>query len=85
LAWLLRTLALSAAIGTAVTLTEPAQVRLLVLDHVRIVDGTGAPPIENGRILIEGERIAGVGAAGAIQVPSGAETVDLAGRTVIRG
>jgi imidazolonepropionase-like amidohydrolase len=76
---------LSAAIGTAVSLTEPAQVRLLVLDHVRIVDGTGAPPIENGRILIEGERIAGVGAAGAIQVPSGAETVDLAGRTVIPG
>jgi imidazolonepropionase-like amidohydrolase len=76
---------LSAAIGTAVTLTEPAQVRLLLLDHVRIVDGTGAPPIENGRILIEGERIAGVGAAGAIQVPSGAETVDLAGRTVIPG
>jgi imidazolonepropionase-like amidohydrolase len=56
-----------------------------LLDHVRIVDGTGAPPIENGRILIEGERIAGVGAAGAIQIPSGAETVDLAGRTVMPG
>jgi imidazolonepropionase-like amidohydrolase len=57
----------------------------LVLDNVRVIDGSGAAPIENGRIVIEGERIARVGPAGAIAVPTGAETVDLSGRTVIPG
>ena len=37
------------------------QPRALVLDNVRIIDGTGAAPIENGRIVIQGERIAAVG------------------------
>jgi imidazolonepropionase-like amidohydrolase len=68
-------------IGTAGT----AQTRLIVLDNVRIVDGGGGTPIENGRIVIERDRIARVGPAATIGVPAGAETVDLSGRTVIPG
>ena len=69
----------------AVTVADTAQTRLLVLDHVRIIDGSGAPPIENGRILIDGDRIARAGPAAAIEMPAGADTVDLAGRTVMPG
>jgi imidazolonepropionase-like amidohydrolase len=75
--------------GAAVALwgrtTETLQTRSLVLDHVRIIDGGGAAPIENGRIVIDGERIARVGPAGTIEAPAGAETIDLSGRTVIPG
>jgi imidazolonepropionase-like amidohydrolase len=61
------------------------QPRALVLDNVRIVDGTGAAPIENGRIVLQGERIAAAGTAAAVAAPANAERVDLAGKTVIPG
>jgi imidazolonepropionase-like amidohydrolase len=61
------------------------QPRTLVLDDVRIIDGTGAMPIEHGRVVIEGERVTGVGPADAVAVPANAERVDLAGRTIVPG
>ena len=59
--------------------------RAIVLDSARIVDGTGAPPIENGRIVIEGDRIVRVGPAAKTPAPADAERIDLAGRTIIPG
>ena len=61
------------------------QTRPVVLDNVRIIDGGGGAPIENGRIVIDGERIVRVGPAATIGVPAGAETIDLSGRTAIPG
>ncbi len=61
-----------------------AQPRMLVLDNARIIDGTGAPPIEHGRIVIEGKTIVAVGAE-RTPAPAGAERIDLGGRTVIPG
>jgi hypothetical protein len=71
------------ALSTAAA--QNAQKRGLVLDNVRIIDGSGAAPIENGRIVIERDRIARIDRAAAIGVPTGAERIDLAGRTVIPG
>lgn len=62
-----------------------AQGKLLVLDNVRVIDGTGAAPIERGRVLIEGDRIVRVGRAQDVDAPRGAETIDLAGRTIMPG
>src|SRR3954454_15521363 len=61
------------------------QINAIVLDDVRIIDGTGAMTIEHGRVVIEGERVSGVGAADAVAVPANAERVDLAGRTIVPG
>ena len=61
------------------------QARSVVLENVRIVDGTGAAPIENGRVVIDGDRITRVGPAAAVPAPPGAERIDLAGRTAIPG
>jgi imidazolonepropionase-like amidohydrolase len=61
------------------------QTQSVVLENVRIIDGTGAAPIENGRVVIDGDRITRVGTAATVPAPSGAERVDLAGRTVIPG
>jgi imidazolonepropionase-like amidohydrolase len=71
-----------AAAGAAAPAMQTADV---VLDNVRIIDGSGGAPIENGRIVIERDRIVGVGRPADVAVPSGAETVDLSGRTVIPG
>ena len=57
----------------------------LLLDNVRIIDGSGGTPVERGRIVIEGGRISRLGPVDQVPAPSGAETVDLAGRTVLPG
>ena len=74
-----------AALALSVAVAPAAQIRRVALDNARVIDGSGAAPIENGRIIIEGDRIARVGRAAEIGAPGVAETVDLSGRTVIPG
>jgi imidazolonepropionase-like amidohydrolase len=62
-----------------------AQTRVVVLDNVRVIDGTGTPAIERGRIVISGEQVDRVGVAESVPVPAGAETIDLSGYTVVPG
>jgi imidazolonepropionase-like amidohydrolase len=76
-------LATMAALPAAVGARQPP--RPLVLDNVRIVDGTGARPIEQGRLVIAGERIAAIGPADTVTAPADAERLDLAGRTITPG
>jgi imidazolonepropionase-like amidohydrolase len=58
---------------------------VVALTNVRVVDGTGAAPRENQVIVITGDRIAAVGAAGSVTIPQNAQRMDLAGHTVIPG
>jgi len=59
-------------------------VPVVVLRHIRIIDGTGAPAKEDQTLVIEAGRIRAVG-NGEIDTPEGARTLDLAGRTVLPG
>jgi imidazolonepropionase-like amidohydrolase len=75
-----------AVVALPAVLARPAaQKRALVLDNVRIIDGTGAQPIERGRIVIDGDRITRIGTAESAPAPADAETLDLSGRTVVPG
>ena len=58
---------------------------VVALNHVRVVDGTGAPPADDQTIVIAGGRIQAVGKFGAVAVPQGAQVMDLSGHTVIPG
>ena len=58
---------------------------VVALTNVRVVDGTGAAPRENQVIVINGDRIAAVGAAGTVTIPQNAQRMDLTGHTVIPG
>ena len=49
----------------------------------RVIVGDGSDPIENATFVVEGERFVAVGPSGDVEVPAGAERVDLTGRTVI--
>lgn len=51
----------------------------------RIFDGTGAPYLRDGVILVEGERIAAVGRRREVVVPPGARVVRAEGKTVMPG
>ncbi|MDP9322790.1 MAG: amidohydrolase family protein [Acidobacteriota bacterium] len=78
-------LALSAAVvPAALTLASP-QARSVVLDNVRVIDGTGAPPMERARVIIEGDRIARIGPVDTVALPADAERLDLAGHTIVPG
>ena len=58
---------------------------VVVLNGVRIIDGTGAPAVENRAILIENGRIKTIAAAGTLRPPAGARVLELQGHTVIPG
>jgi imidazolonepropionase-like amidohydrolase len=58
---------------------------VIALEHVRIIDGTGAPVQEDQTIVIDHGRIGAVGSAGQVAVPAGAQRMDLSHHTVIPG
>jgi imidazolonepropionase-like amidohydrolase len=62
-----------------------AQTRPLVLDNIRLMDGTGAPPVERARLVIAGGVVTHAGPASDIVLPADAERIDLTGRTVTPG
>ena len=57
----------------------------MVLDNVRLIDGSGTAPIEAGRIVIAGGRITAIGPVATTTAPAAAERIDLSGKTVIPG
>lgn len=57
-----------------------------VISNGQLVDGTGAPPVPNGMLVIEDGRIRYAGpAAGAPQIPPTAERIDARGGTIMPG
>ncbi len=55
----------------------------MLLKNARLIDGTGAGPVDGAALLVEGERLVQVGPK--VKAPKGVETIDLGGRTVIPG
>ena len=62
-----------------------AQQPTMALVGGRILDGFGGPAIENGVVLIAGDRIIAVGAQNEVDVPAGIEIVSTEGMTVLPG
>jgi imidazolonepropionase-like amidohydrolase len=58
---------------------------VIALTNVRVIDGTGAAAREDQTIIISGGKIQSITAAANASIPSGAETLDLKGRTVLPG
>ena len=58
---------------------------VIALTHARVIDGTGAAARNDQTLIIRGGKIASVGAAASAQVPTGALTIDLTGKSVIPG
>jgi imidazolonepropionase-like amidohydrolase len=61
------------------------EVPIVVLQHVRVIDGTGAQPRNDQTIIIEHGVIRTVGPAASVTTPSTAKVLDLGDRTVIPG
>lgn len=59
--------------------------KMVVLKNVRIIDGTGAAPVEDQTIVLIGDMIGSIGPAASVPTPAGAEVLDLKGYTVLPG
>jgi imidazolonepropionase-like amidohydrolase len=56
-----------------------------VLTGATLIDGTGAAPVHDAAVVIDGDRIVAAGPRAATAWPANAEIVDVAGRTLIPG
>jgi len=63
---------------------EQAPVTLALVGG-RIIDGFGGAPLENGVVLIAGNRIARVGSEASVAVPEGVRRIDVDGMSVLPG
>jgi len=57
----------------------------VVLRGAKVITMKGTEVLENADVVVTANRIVGVGARGAVLVPSGATVIDVAGKTIIPG
>ena len=74
-----RTVTLSQEVRDFVSVDAP----VIALTHARVIDGTGAEPLQDQTIIISGGRIQSVGSSSGARVPEGAKVIDLTGKSVI--
>jgi imidazolonepropionase-like amidohydrolase len=72
---------LSQAVRAYVSIDAP----LVALTHVRVIDGTGAAPRDDQTLIINNGIITTIGSSASTDVPAGAQTIDLTGKSVIPG
>ena len=58
---------------------------VFVLEHVRVIDGTGAAAKEDQAVVVANGKIQSIGPSAAVQIPQGATSLDRTGYTVIPG
>jgi imidazolonepropionase-like amidohydrolase len=68
--------------GCSQTSAIPGSIALV---NCRLIDGTGAQPVENAVVLISNGKILQAGSADSVPVPKGAKAVDLKGATALPG
>ncbi|PLK25776.1 amidohydrolase family protein [Novosphingobium sp. TH158] len=73
------------SLSMPVTLSKPAGAVAITGARIVTMNGTDGGIIEDGAILIEGDRIKAVGPRGSVAIPSGTPTVDATGKTIIPG
>jgi len=74
------------ALLAVLVLAVPARAgQVLVLAGGTVVDGTGNPPLHNGVIVVQGDRITAIGSQDTVDIPPGAEVISTEGMTVLPG
>lgn len=61
------------------------QAPVIALEHVRVIDGTGAPAKTDQTIVVSGGKIVSIGNANSVSVPEGANRMDFSGYSALPG
>ena len=72
-------------LSIALTVEKPSGIVALTGASIITMAGDDGGVIENGTIIVDGNRIAAIGASGDVAIPAGAQRVDLAGKTITPG
>lgn len=70
----------TALLAAALIASSSVAQGVTVLQHARLIDGNGGPPVANVTIVLQGRNIAAINPP---QLPAGAKIVDLSGKTVM--
>ena len=68
-----------------ITPEVPVGKGVVVLKAARLIDGTGAAPINNAVVVVTDNTITAVGTASSVRVPANAKTIDLGDVTIMPG
>src|SRR5215467_12643150 len=82
---MLCSLAAAAQAGTPIKDFIRVQSPVIALEHVRVIDGTGAAAQADQTIVISGGKITAMGKAGAVPVPADAKRMDFTGYSALPG
>ena len=76
-----------AALSQTARITPEAPIGkgIVVLKAARLIDGTGAAPINNAVVIVTDNTITAVGASSAVRVPANAKLIDLGDVTLMPG
>jgi len=77
-------LALAAALSVAEIRTQ-SQAKTLAIEHVTIVDATGAPAKADMTVVVVGDRIRSIGRSRSLHPPVGAQVIHASGKFLIPG
>ena len=58
---------------------------VVALRAARLIDGTGAPPINNAIVIVTNNKITAVGDTNSVRTPAGAKIIDLGNVTLLPG
>lgn len=78
-------LALAALAPIAHSQTPPDTNQITVIHAARMIDGTGAAPVQQASIVVRGNRITAAGPRASMSVPAGAQVIDLGDATLLPG
>ena len=86
----LRLAAIAFALATALVACAPDLTPIdgtgtITIAGATLIDGTGAPPVEDAVVIVRGDRIERAGSRQDVPVPEGGEVVDAAGKFLIPG
>ena len=73
------------ATGIVGPIGAQAQQLTVVIQGGTLIDGNGGAPVPNSVVVIQGNRITAVGRAGQVQVPAGAQVINVTGKWVLPG
>src|SRR6202044_2957530 len=57
----------------------------IAITNVRIIDGNGGAPVEQGTVVVDGQRIVAIGGAPGVRGPAGTRRIDGKGGSVLPG
>jgi imidazolonepropionase-like amidohydrolase len=67
------------------SILSPPPSQVIAILGATLIDGTGAPPVTDSIVLIQGDRIAAVGPHKSVTIPPNAKVIDATGLTLLPG